>query len=123
MTKLTRNVITCAALAGAMTLTACGGGGSGGTLDGTYYPQFGPDANRLDRALSDQSWTFSNDGTVSTVSESGTRQWTYSIKGNKIHLKGASDRNSGESRVFTKGDNGCIWAASGNLAGALSFCP
>ncbi|MCR9080119.1 MAG: hypothetical protein NXH78_13565 [Hyphomonadaceae bacterium] len=112
-----------AALGTTILLSACGGGGGGGsTLDGVYYPQFGPDANRLDRALTDQSWSFSADGSVVTTSEGGDRQWTYKVKGKKVHLSGASERNSGQKRVLTIGDNGCIWDGSGNLAGKIAFC-
>ena len=76
---------TLAALGATFLLSACGGGGGGGsTLDGVYYPQFDPDANRLDRALTDQSWSFSADGSVVTTSEGGDRQWTYKVKGKKV---------------------------------------
>lgn len=123
MTQQTKIKMAVAALGATILLSACGGGGGGGsTLDGVYYPQFGPDANRMDRALTDQSWSFSADGSVVTTSEAGNRQWTYSVKGNKVHLSGASDRNSGQKRVLTIGDNGCIWDGSGNLAGKIAFC-
>lgn len=112
-----------AALGAAGLLAGCGGeGGGGGTLEGVYYPQFGPGANRLDMALTDQSWNFSADGTVVTTSEGGARPWTYKVKGKKVHLSGASDRNSGQTRVLTIGDDGCIWDGSGNLAGKIAFC-
>lgn len=115
-----KTIAALAALGAAGLLAACGGGG--GTLEGVYYPQFGPGANRLDMALTDQSWAFSADGTVVTTSESGARPWTYKVKGKKVHLAGASDRNAGEKRVLTIGDDGCIWDGSGNLAGKIAFC-
>lgn len=123
MTQRLRPKTTLAALGATILLSACGGGGSGGsTLEGIYYPQFGPDANRLDRALTDQSWRFSADGSVVTTSEGGERQWTYKIKGKNVHLSGASDRNSGQKRVLTIDENGCIWDGSGNLSGKIAFC-
>jgi len=118
-----KTIAALAAFGAAGLLAACGGsGGGGGTLEGVYYPQFGPGANRLDMALTDQSWAFSADGTVVTTSESGARPWTYKVKGKKVHLAGASDRNAGEKRVLTIGDDGCIWDGSGNLAGKIAFC-
>lgn len=120
MAQSTRLTSAVAAIGAVALLSGCGG--EAATLDGTYYPQFAPDANRLDRALTDHSWTFSADGTVVTNSESGARQWTYKVSGQKVHLSGASDRNAGERRVLTIGDDGCIWDGSGNLAGKISFC-
>ncbi|MCR9225628.1 MAG: hypothetical protein NXH70_16285 [Hyphomonas sp.] len=102
-------------------LAACGGGG-GEALEGAYYPQFGPGANRLGMALTDQSWTFSADGTVVTTSESGARPWTYKVRGKKVELSGASDRNAGEKRVLTIGDNGCIWDGPANRSDKIAFC-
>ena len=115
---------TTATVSAGMCLSACGAGGGGGeTLSGTYLPQFEAGANRLDMALTDQSWTFADDGTVITQSAGGARQWTYKVSGKQVRLSGASDRNSGERRTLTKGDDGCLWDGSGNLAGKMEFCP
>jgi len=127
MDKLTQFDKECATEVGAAATTKDEKVATGKTLAGTYLPQLGDvDAGSrgLAAAAADRRWEFSDDGTVVTYSQRGPVKWTYVVRGNEIHLRGADSKSSGESRRFTYTQDGnCIWDGSGRSSVDMRFCP
>ena len=73
----------------------------------------------MDRALNDQKRQFQPGNIVKITSQRGTHAWSYSVRGNRLHLK----HPDGSTRKdYTLGDGRCLVLHEGDYYLELEYC-